>query len=371
MSSFEKFIDPIVSIDKISMVINFLPLVDREHAYQLLRKLGAITSNRFDDDITSITSIDWTAEVCDYLQELILGDPSMGANSGGFKRSAKYEYSIQLPVGIHFEYQRNKNVRIIDKIELYGPYKEKDPIRYHSVYETYDTASQIRLEWNPNNTDISILKPFFKLVSFAPGFDPLNDIKITRMDTAVDVSHEIDMSMITSIKSVDQSTYSDRQGGLTKYIGSMSSDRFIRVYNKKIELKKKTKTEHPNEHFYRYEAVKQKGKGFLLCEDDKATEDIFDSLAIIDGERMESCSDPLIKAYFDIARLTESHFDAIVNEGMKGCERKKLWRFKKKFRDYTKDCETHPSIIFNEQFKHVWKKFKTSFLMLFDPIKVK
>lgn len=370
MSPYEKFIDPIVSIDKISMVINFLPLINRQHAYQFLRKTGILKTNRFDGDITEIDTVDWTGDVCEALQILILDDSYLSGGSGGFKQSSHYSYTIQLPIGVYLEFGRNKNARLLHKLEYYGPYREDDPIRYHSIYETYETASQMRIEWNPNKTDISIMKHFFRFISYASGFDPLNDIKISRMDVAVDVSHEVDLCMVTSTKNVDQNTYTDRSGGITKYIGSTASGTFTRTYNKKEELRKKSKIIHPNDHFYRFESVRKKDKGFFLGDDDEACKDMFDKILIIDSEKLLKCDDLLIKSFFTIARLTDVHFDAVVNESMKGCERTKVWRLKKKFRQYEKSTQLHPSVIFNKQFNSVWKKFKNNFLSSFNKEKI-
>lgn len=358
------FDSPVVSIDKISMVINFLPLVDREHAYHFLRKLGFL-ENRFETGDVSEIDTDWTMTVADIFQTATLEDPILCASGISFKGSQKYQYAIQLPHGIHFEFMRNKYVRLIEKIELYGPYRPNDQKRYHSVYETIDTKAQIRLEWNPNNTDISVMKNIFKLIALATGFDPLNDIKITRLDTAVDVPWSIDLTMITSIKNVYQRTDSDNSGGLTKYIGSLSSDRYVRVYDKKTQLKKKKDINHPNKEFYRFESVRQKGLSFLLGEHNKATEDLFSNLAIINTSKLNDCNDLLINAFFDIARLTNTHFDSVVNERMRGEERKKIWRLKKKFRTYTQSEITHPSVIFNEKFPDVWGVFKTNLVSLF------
>lgn len=97
--------------------------------------------------------------------------------------------------------------------------------------------SRGRIDFNPNKLGDFIqttLKDFINLI--------LDDVKFSRVDVACDIinipNEFIDQYQI--IKDVKSITYHSRGGNVeTRYWGSSSSDKQVRLYNKKLERKKK------------------------------------------------------------------------------------------------------------------------------------
>ena len=369
MDDYTFFDSPCLSVDKASLLIKFKPLIERDSAYHWLKSLGLLNSNRFVDGDPADIDTDWCPLVLDVLQQAIEDDNEVFGIDSNFKPNSYYNATCMLPIGVHLSMGKNKNARLIDRIEHLGPYQQGKPVRYWSKYETFDCDSQIRLEYNPNNSSLDLLRPFLSLLSKAPGFDPLTDIVISRIDWAVDLPYAVDMMLLTSAHSITQETISDKMGGVTKYIGSRKgSDNYIRLYDKKKQLKKMKKIEHPNSEFFRFEAVNK--KVFELGDTEGALNNLFTKIMMLSKERLENNNDLsstglLISAYYDISVLSDCHFDAVVDDKMRLCERKKKWRLKKKFREYEKSTLDHPSQIFALHRKQVWNVFKKNILLNF------
>lgn len=94
-----------------------------------------------------------------------------------------------------------------------------------------------RIDFNPNKLEGFIkitLKDFIGLI--------LDDVKFSRIDVACDIINVPNefIEQYQLLKDVKSITYRSRSGSLeTKYWGSSSSDKQIRLYNKKLERKKK------------------------------------------------------------------------------------------------------------------------------------
>ena len=105
-----------------------------------------------------------------------------------------------------------------------------------------------RLEWNPNNTDNYWTGIILKIVS------RLKYPKVTRLDWAVDY-FDRDMTdyIVNDLVGRSEIEYRSRSKKReTLYIGSVKSDKFIRMYDKAKESKKK---KYEGENWWRVEAV--------------------------------------------------------------------------------------------------------------------
>lgn len=356
-------------IDGVSMTIKFLPLCHPEHAYHFIRKF--CDYNRFcdhDDEQKKLYIGDMGEHlidtVADELQKVFIGKSELWpTDKASFRRSRTYEYTAKLRGDIHLSFKQITGIKSIkSKTELYGPWLPDQKPRYDYDYHIQDSDSQIRIEWNPQMANISILGKFFNFLSTHTSLDPLNDIKITRFDWAIDVPYNVDLSLVTTKKIVDISTYNGKNGQ-TKYLGSTKSDSFIRIYDKKQQLAKKFGESHPNKDYFRFELENK--KGFMLNDTFAATENIFEMISFLCPDKLINCDDLLISSYKIIADLTGEDFDSVVSDQMKGHERKKIWRLKKKYRTYESESIQHPSAIFEENSIDIWEDFRNNLLFLF------
>lgn len=177
---------------------------------------------------------------------------------------------------------KEKKINIsIDKISLVGKIKEDLLYQYNNGYTTYfellfdnillhgkvkrvfvsnqqytysymvenlgfiqwGSSFNIRIEFNPNNLGLlqkRILSSILKYVY---------DIHYTRIDIALDLyNYDLIHYNIIDLKSRKKGYYYDRNNNIeTIYLGSMASNRFIRIYNKAKEQKL------PNQDWWRLE----------------------------------------------------------------------------------------------------------------------
>lgn len=120
-------------------------------------------------------------------------------------------------------------------------------------YGEFQNEHTCRLEFNPNKCDWKIIYNIIKRVKYP---------KLTRMDIAVDYKG-IDLSeyKIDMLTARTQEFFFSRSGKLeTQYIGSRSSDNFVRIYDKAKEQNKHMKKEEEEEiqiayDWWRVEAV--------------------------------------------------------------------------------------------------------------------
>lgn len=120
-------------------------------------------------------------------------------------------------------------------------------------YGEFQNEHTCRLEFNPNKADWKLVHNIIKRVKYP---------KLTRLDIAVDY-RGIDLSKykIDMLTSRTQEFFYSRSGRLeTQYIGSRSSDNFVRIYDKAKEQNKHLRKEEEEEikidyDWWRVEAV--------------------------------------------------------------------------------------------------------------------
>lgn len=370
MLDYDYFDSARLSIDRFAVTIVFYPLIDREHAFRWLQRLNHESVSYY-SSYAEGADVDWCSTVLDFLQSYFMDRSDLFGDKGRFYQTSAYLLNCRLPVGVFINLGKVRNSKIKHSEELYGPYQPGKAVRYHHIYESYDSVTQIRLDWNPNNVDIRVLREFLVMISLGLGFEPENDIKITQIDWAVDFPEHYSLSLVTCSKTLNMDTMTDRSGGITKYIGARESNLYVRIYNKKIELKKKKKVEHPNEHFFRFESVNTEDN--YLGETDKILSDVFKNVLLLSDEKLNNCDDMLIYSWHKMSILADCHFDAIAEDVMGACLgdlshealKKRKSRIKKKYRSLVCSTVPHPSSVFNENKVRVWAEFKKSFLSNF------
>lgn len=100
------------------------------------------------------------------------------------------------------------------------------------------TTLKFRLEFNPNKITSQLQK---NLLNFLLSY--IKDVHFSRIDLAIDLyNYNLYDYNIVDLNPRKKAYYYDRTGKLeTCYFGSMSSNKFIRIYNKGVEQKVKDK----------------------------------------------------------------------------------------------------------------------------------
>lgn len=367
MDELKSFSKPRLSVDKATLMIDFLPLYDNEQAFHWLKKIGF--SERYEIDYSINDRDDWCDEACLFLTDFFDLREELSGNTE-FRASSNYNCVAQLPIGINLQFSRPKQSKLIAKHELYGPYREGEKVRYAKEYEKYDCKGQIRIEWNPNNTDITILKDFFFYISRALAFNPLENLRFTRIDWAVDQPSALELLLISNKKNnVIGRTLVSQSGSMTREFGSRNSDKFIRIYDKKGQLKDVKKLVHENKHYFRIEG--QNGKGFLISEDEEAKENLFQDLVmgensiLTNNTETSSAYDDLILAYHSLAISSGLAFADVAKKMLKNNSQKKK-RLMRRFRSFILSNPIHPAKVFDDLKDDIWATFKNNLLSCFE-----
>ena len=109
---------------------------------------------------------------------------------------------------------------------------------------------KFRLEFNPNNITSQLQKKLLNtLLSY------IKDVHFSRIDLAIDLyNYNLYDYNIVDLNARKKAYYYDRTGKLeTCYFGSMSSNKFIRIYNKGVEQKVKDKNFNIDVDWWRVE----------------------------------------------------------------------------------------------------------------------
>jgi hypothetical protein len=128
-----------------------------------------------------------------------------------------------------YQYQGNFNfISIKDSYYYNYSYMINDNecfLQYH------DERYCLRLEFNPNKIN-DLTREIIKGI-----FNYCEDFHLTRLDIACDLyNYDLSSYNITTLRNLKKAYYYDRVGNLeTVYIGSLSSNRFFRIYNKALE----------------------------------------------------------------------------------------------------------------------------------------
>lgn len=125
--------------------------------------------------------------------------------------------------------------------------------------------SNFRIEFNPNKIDSMIESEILRILSFVSAKD------VTRLDLAFDTT-TIDLSEFRMYRTPasKHTLILGRNGALeTHYLGSRNSDKFVRIYDKKQELKDKHDTVIPDKQMWRleFELKRKMARSFMSALD--------------------------------------------------------------------------------------------------------
>lgn len=162
-------------------------------------------------------------------------------------------------------------------IKSWGRYLVEVPsVLYSCSYQfTYDDSSSFlisfypkfpepttygfRIEFNPNKINWAVFKVFLgKIIGYFPSVELKDMIKFNRLDIAIDYPMDVNPNLVTVSGSRKGFVASGSRGIESVYFGHRSSDYFMRIYNKKLELKQKQKTIYEGEHLWRFELEMKK-----------------------------------------------------------------------------------------------------------------
>lgn len=144
-----------------------------------------------------------------------------------------------------------------DKFNVIDYATDKFVLRFaEQVYIEYDNLKaeaykrrNIRIEFNPNKIDTlirSVLKNEF--------INHMNDIAISRLDIAFDFTEDMsDYTILCDVPLKNTQIFSKSGRLETRYFGSRRSDRYIRLYDKKVERLENADEIIPFENFWRLE----------------------------------------------------------------------------------------------------------------------
>lgn len=126
----------------------------------------------------------------------------------------------------------------------------------NKVYVEYDKKkaqamgrSEIRVEFNPNELSEEEIQ-FIQFIFL----DNMRNKDFSRIDLAFDVPADLQTYFIMSDKNVKKTVFYGRDDKPeTKYFGVRDSDRYIRIYNKKKQLRDVKEEEIQHDHLWRIE----------------------------------------------------------------------------------------------------------------------
>lgn len=231
---------------------------------------------------------------------------------------------------------------------------QQDETEFHVSFNpafSEETRYGFRIEFNPNKIDYSVLHSFLcEVCGYLAQVEMKDFIKFNRLDIAIDLPIDLNPNLITVPGSQKSFVASGSKGIESIYFGHRSSDYFLRVYNKKLELLKKQKIDYQGEHLWRVELELK--KEFHI---DQPTEFITEYFSKINFFQSceKTCDWQLDLILF---KGTQPGYD--LNSVLKEIPSRTRDRYKKKLRVYNhKACISLDGII-RRQFPKVFDDFK-------------
>ncbi len=127
--------------------------------------------------------------------------------------------------------------------------EDKVYVKYNRKQAQAMNCSEMRVEFNPNNLSDEE-KQFIQLVFL----DNMRNKDFSRIDLAFDLPISLEDYYAMTDKSVKKTViYGRDDKSETKYFGVRESDRYIRIYNKKKQLREVKEQEISHDHFWRVE----------------------------------------------------------------------------------------------------------------------
>lgn len=215
------------------------------------------------------------------------------------------------PLEMQFTYQEQSTNKFNGYIQT-----KKDTstlnFEFHPARAKYMDSSSFWAEWNPNKISeesVDILETF--LLQY------VSNAHITRLDFAFDFEKDFSKAyLLRKSKSKTGVWYGTDGSVQTRYFGSEKSNKHIKIYNKKIELREKQKIEIREEHLWRVEVTL---KGKKLYEIDKMFDNFF--LSLPDFNRVDIRERAMIfylihneSEWSELAKATRTKYRKLIQE---------------------------------------------------------
>ena len=119
----------------------------------------------------------------------------------------------------------------------------------YDKFSPFPSGSNLRIELNPNNFEDDYFKDYQETF-----LNHLFDSSLTRIDIAFDIPCDLSTYYFYLQGIRKQAMHLDGRGKLeTHYLGTRNSDRYVRLYNKKLELMQNHGKPIESEHLWRLE----------------------------------------------------------------------------------------------------------------------
>lgn len=215
------------------------------------------------------------------------------------------------PLEMQFTYQDPVSGRFTGYIQTKDD-KSTLNFEFNPARANATKSSSFWVEWNPNKISqetVDIMENY--LIQY------VSNAHITRLDFAFDFENDFaEAYLLRKSKSKSGVWYGTTGLVETRYFGSEKSNKHIKVYNKKIELREKQNIEIQQEYLWRVEVTL---KGKKLREIDKMFDNLF--LGLPDLDRVEIRERAMIfylihheNAWNDLASATKSKYRKLIQE---------------------------------------------------------
>ena len=254
-----------------------------------------------------------------------------------------YHYRIH-DIDVQFCTKLPKTSRVNDEdmIEVFGD--EKDKTRGY-MFEFYSNDYNVRIEYNPNKADISLLSEvlFFVNEYFYKHYRTAEFIKISRIDLAFDYPLPVNPALIHFKQSRKYNVCGGSEGIETVYYGAQKSTYNLVVYDKKKEFEQKDNVLYPGAYLWRVE---------LRCHNTWFIQDLPGLAGVM--QRIEIFSSGLSSGdwCFDLILRDAMHW-GIKNSLNMIPDRTKA-RYLKMFREFSVSPLEHPGDLYFKNFRSVW-----------------
>lgn len=294
-----------------------------------------------------------------FLSDLIARAKSKGVESEQITGSIEtqlymYHYRIH-DIDIQFCTKMPKTSRCSDDemIEVWGD--DRDKARGY-MFEFYSNDYNIRIEYNPNKADISLLSKvlFFVNEYFYKNHRTAEFIKISRVDFAFDYPLPLNPALIHFKLSRKYNVHGGKDGIETVYYGAQKSTFNLVVYDKKKEYAEKDNVLYPGSCLWRIE---------LRCHHSWYIQDLPGIGQTL--RRIEIFSGGLSSGdwCFDLILRDAMHW-GIRNSLSMIPDRTKA-RYLKLFREFNANQIEHPGDLYLKNFRSVWDLERDKILKAF------
>lgn len=214
----------------------------------------------------------------------------------------------------------------------------------------------IRIEYNPNKADLSVLKNFFSYFPCRSKVDLPKLLRVSRLDIAIDYPVRLRPEFILCNRHKKSFLALGTSGVETVYFGSRQSQTFFRIYDKNKELLETGKKGVTGD-LWRVELESK--KPFLLSEVPfEVFADTFDRLSFLRLPASADWEDQLV-----FSHAAQWGFDSVF--GMMPSATRKRWIQRLRNPQFSETVISAPGLVCRDQLPQVFERFRSSVLSCF------